>query len=232
MRSIAIFVEGLTEQEFVVKLLSAVAGRKGITFEIKRQHRGLLELTELRPHMAPDFYVLVVNCCNDGQVKSQIKDQYNSLKAAGYSLVVGLRDVYPLTAADIPKLNANMYTGLAVDTLPIALHLAILEVEAWFIEESTHFTKIDPAISADILKANGFHPGVDLACDLPHPAETLDAIYSTVGKRYAKKANQIQRTVEALSYEELYVNVRQRAASFHEFLNTLEASMFPQPSIA
>jgi hypothetical protein len=91
----AVFVEGLTEQEFTIRLLTELAGKHGIEFEVHRQDRGYLSLVDFIPHESPVIHVLVANCCNDGQVKSQIKDQYNSLKSAGYSLIVGLRDVYP-----------------------------------------------------------------------------------------------------------------------------------------
>ncbi|MCA8048052.1 DUF4276 family protein [Burkholderia arboris] len=226
-RKIALFVEGLTEQEFVVNLLKEMAGKRGVTFELQRQYRGLLEFVDMRAHGSPEFHCLVVNCQNDGQVKSQIKDQYGKLKEAGYCLVIGLRDVYPLAATDIPRLSANLYKGLAIDELPVAIHLAILEVEAWFIEEHTHFTRVDPKLNTDTLVAQGFEPGVTLASDLANPADTLDRIYQVAGKRYAKKARQIQRTIEALSYEELYLNVRGRASSLHDFLRSIEVAMFP-----
>ena len=181
-KKFAVFVEGLTEQEFTIRLLTELAGNHGIAFEIHRQDRGYLSLVDFIPHESPVIHVLVANCCNDGQVKSQIKDQYNSLKSAGYSLIVGLRDVYPFTHNDIADLEKSLLIGLPTGSLPIHLHLAIMEIEAWFLEEITHFSRIDNKITSAELIASGFDVNSTCACDLPHPAETLDKIYKSVGK--------------------------------------------------
>lgn len=52
-KKFAVFVEGLTEQEFTIRLLTELAGRHGITFEVHHQHLGRLALSELRSHEAP-----------------------------------------------------------------------------------------------------------------------------------------------------------------------------------
>jgi hypothetical protein len=225
-KKFAVFVEGLTEQEFTIRLLTELAGRHGIEFEVHRQDRGYLSLVDFIPHESPVIHVLVANCCNDGQVKSQIKDQYNSLKSAGYSLIVGLRDVYPFKHNDIADLEKSLLIGLPTGSLPIHLHLAIMEIEAWFLEEITHFPRIDNKITSAELIASGFDVNSTCACDLPHPAETLDKIYKSVGKWYNKDKRRRERTINALSYEELYVNTRKRAPSLEKFITSLEAGLF------
>lgn len=225
-KKLAIFVEGITEQEFVIRLLTELAGNRNIAFEIHRQNKGHLTLVDLRSPLSPDIHVLVANCCNDAQVKSQIIDQYAKLKLAGYSLIVGLRDVYPLGHADIHKLEAGLKIGLPIGTPAIRLHVAILEIEAWFLEELTHFARIDPSITLPTVISNGFDYLNTRASDLSHPATILDDIYKSVGKRYSKKTRQIQRTVEALSYEDMYVNVSSKSPSFNKFLLSLEEGMF------
>lgn len=225
-KKFAVFVEGFTEQEFAIRLLTELAGKHGIAFEVYLQHQGRLSFSELRSHQSPVIHVLVANCCNDGQVKSQIKDQYNSLKLAGYSLIVGLRDVYPLTHTEIDKLEKNLLLGLPVGELPIHLHLAIMEIEAWFLEETTHFERIDNNINKTNLVASGFDVDNIRAHDLAHPAEILGKIYNSVGKGYTKNRRQVQRTIDALSYEELYVNTRNKAPSLNEFIVSLEAGLF------
>jgi len=227
-KRIAIFVEGLTEQEFVIRLIQEIAGGRGIALEIRKQFKGVLSVVEIVSAQNPDFYILVANCCNEDQVKSQIRDQYNSLVGAGYALIIGLRDVYPaFTAQEVPRLQANLSAGLPQGSVPICMHLAIMEIEAWFVEELSHYQRIDPNIDLPKIVAGGFDPANGPACDLPHPALTLDKIYMTVGKRYDKKKSQIQRTVQALSYEELYVNVQTKAPSLAAFLQTLENGLFP-----
>lgn len=225
-KKVAVFVEGLTEQEFVVRLLTELAGKRGISFNIQKQHGGCLTFVELRSHPKPEVEVLIANCDTDNQVKSQIADQYDSLNRAGYSLIIALRDVYPLTHQDIPELQKYMSTGLPNGGIPIHLHLAILEVEAWFLEELSHFKRIDQNITEADLLAGGFDPEKTRAFDLEHPAVILDEIYKRAGKRYTKKRSRIQRTIDALSYEDVYIKVRQMAPSLDAFIGSLEAGIF------
>jgi len=226
-RKFAVFVEGLTEQEFTIRLLTELASNYHIEFEIYNQHRGQLIYSELRSIMengSLSVQVLIVNCCNDEQVKSQIIDQYASLTEAGYNLIIGLRDVYPHTHSDIDKLTKHLFTGMPNSNIPVRLHLAILEIEAWFIEESTHFSRIDNKITSSQLASAGID-SKNLASDLEHPAKTLDLVYKSVGKRYSKNKRQIERTIDALSYEELYINTRHKAPSLDSFIRSLEEGL-------
>lgn len=225
-KKLAIFVEGLTEQEFTIQLIIELAGRHQVSFELHRQDRGYLSFVEFRHHSSPVIHVLVANCCTDNQVKSQIADQHRSLQLAGYSLIIGLRDVYPLTHVDIPQLEKYLHIGLPTGFPAIRMHLAILEIEAWFLEELTHFQRIDPNITLSTVIANGFDYLNVRADDLPNPANTLDTIYKSVGKRYTKKTRHIQRTIDALSYEDMYVNVSSKLPAFNNFLLSLEEGMF------
>lgn len=225
-KKIAIFVEGLTEQEFTIRLIAELAGKQNVAFEIQRQDKGHLSFVELRSPRTPAIHVLVANCCTDNQVKSQIADQFSSLQSAGYSLIVGLRDVYPLGHVDIAKLQASLNVGLPVGITAIHMHLAILEIEAWFLEEITHFARIDPLLTMPTIIASGFDYLNERAADLPNPALVLDSIYKSVGKRYQKKAKHIHRTVNALSYEDMYVHVPNKSPSLKMFISSLEQGVF------
>jgi hypothetical protein len=94
---VALFVEGLTELEFVKSLITELCGARGIAFEIYEQYRGNLVLVKVERPPGASTHILIADCHSDDQVKTQIRDQYPSLVAAGYSHVIGLRDVYPLT---------------------------------------------------------------------------------------------------------------------------------------
>ncbi len=224
---IAVFVEGLTELEFVWSLVKAVCGQRGIDLEVREQSHGRLVFVSLNRVPEPSAYLLIVNCKSDGQVKTQIRDQYTSLVAADYTHIIGLRDVFPFAHADIPKLKSALAVGLpAGGPVGVEMHLAILEVESWFLDEITHFERIDPALTHAFLVAGGFDVIATPGEAWGNPAETLDNIYKLCGKRYRKKLRFIQRTVNSLSPEELYVNVRSRAPSFDEFLGSLERALF------
>jgi hypothetical protein len=230
-RKLAVFVEGLTEQEFTIKLLKELAGSHGISFVIHTQHKGTLNFTELRSNPSPEISVLVANCATDGQVKSQIRDRYSNLKAAGYELIIGLRDVHPISYSEISKLEALLMDQLPVDSVPISMHLAIMEIEAWFIEETSHFSKIDSQITPAHLVTGGFDPATEKAHELENPAKILNAIYKTVGKSYNKSKKHIERTVNAIDYTELYLNTKNRAPSLEKFISALERGVFPQSTV-
>lgn len=224
---IAVFVEGLTELEFVWSLIEAICGQRGIDFEVRQQSHGRLVFVSLDRAPEATTYVLIVNCQSDGQVKTQIRDQYASLVSSNYTYIIGLRDVFPLGHADIPRLQAALETGLPTGgPAPVAMHLAILEVESWFLDEITHFQRIDPSLTHVALVAGGFDVVGTLGETWANPAQTLDNIYKLCGKRYRKKQSHILRTVNSLSPEELYMTVRTRASSFDRFLTSLELALF------
>lgn len=224
---IAVFVEGLTELEFIWSLINSICGQRGIDVEVHEQYQGRLVFVSLEKALAATTYVLIVNCRTDGQVKTQIRDNYASLVSANYTHIIGLRDVFPLGHADISKLESALATGLPTGgQVPVEMHLAILEVESWFLDEITHFERIDPALTVASLAANGFDVVATPGEAWTNPAETLDSIYKLCGKRYRKRLRHIRRTINALSPEELYVNVRSRAPSFDGFLASLERALF------
>ncbi|MFV3331887.1 hypothetical protein ACNFIA_13220 [Pseudomonas sp. NY15437] len=121
MKKIAIFVEGQTELELTCRLILEIAGRRGVTLEIKDQHRGSLRFIEMRGNIqagqAPEIYVLLVNCNTDNQVKSQIRDQHASLTANGYTKIIGLRDV--LNRPGFPRHFPS--SGNSVSQTPLAI---------------------------------------------------------------------------------------------------------------
>ncbi|MFK5975899.1 MAG: hypothetical protein QM493_05280 [Sulfurovum sp.] len=65
--------------------------------------------------------------------------------------------------------------------------------------------------------------------DIPNPADTLDSIYKLVGKKYItiqdgkkkKKTRQINRTVQAIDYENLYLHTKEKVPSLKELIDTL-----------
>lgn len=236
MRKIAIFVEGMTEQEFVIALVTSVVGAKGLQFERAQQLRNSVVISHVAPEEDTKFFILVVDCRGDSQVKSQIREQYQKLTAAGFTSIIGLRDVYPLAREDIEKIQQTLDKGLPSGEVKASLYLAVMEVEAWFIAESTHFEKIDPLLTHDVRVAAGFdttrHPDL-----WDHPAETLHAIYKLGNKAYvdsagSKTRNRVQRTLRALSFDEMYVNVRSRITALDGFVNEVERALFDVPKLA
>ncbi|WIV97160.1 hypothetical protein [Kinneretia aquatilis] len=227
MSKIAVFVEGCTEAEFVIKILTALSGQRGIRIEFLRQNGGVLHFLEFRGEAASTSYALVANCTCDGQVKSQIKDRYKDLVAAGYTKIFGLRDVYPLGRGDIPKIEAALAVGLPQGDVPIDIHLAVMEIEAWFLDELTHFPRVHENLTIERIKIDGFDVVNVLGETWGHPADTLHQIYKLEGLAYNKKKSQIVRTIDALDAEEIYVTATARSPTLRQFVDGLEIALFP-----
>lgn len=230
MKRIAIFVEGMTEQEFVIALVTALVGKRGLHVLLGRQFRGLVTIQATESSNDPEFIVLVVDCANDEQVKTQIREQYTTLVTAGYSAILGLRDVYPLKREDIPAITAGLGIGLPSGPVPTEMHLAVMEIEAWFIGEKTHFSRIHETLTVPFIVGNGFDIEGVQADGWNHPAETLDQIYrlanlSFTGARGRKDKRRVQRTLRALSLDEMYVNVQVQIPALAGFITGVETAL-------
>lgn len=232
MRKVAIFVEGLTEQEFVVSLVSAIVGTRGLHVILGRQWKNKVTITPTAvPAGAIEFQVLVVDCANDEQVKTQIREQYQTLVAAGYTAIIGLRDVYPSPRTTLPAIQAMLYAGLPTVPIQPVIHLAVMEVEAWFIDEATHFALIHATLDVPFIVANGFDIADNRGDTWDKPADVLDKIYALAGQRYLtskrqKTKRRIKRTIDAIAFDEIYVTVRNRLPHLDNFISSVEGALF------
>ena len=224
-KKLAIFVEGQTEKVFVERLIAEIAGAKNVFFETKNfsNHR----MANLRQvPAAPNgerFFVLIFDCQNDEQVKSVIKERRETLESAGYALVIGLLDLYPHSLGDVAAVRQRLTCGMPTKGVPTHIVLAIAEVEAWFLQESTHYANIDPALDVSQFKGLfGFDPTVDSAEAIEHPSKLLKDIYSTVKKTYKKKFAYAKRTVDALDVDRLCLNGALLIPSFQELLGHID----------
>lgn len=238
MKKIAFYVEGQTEQFFVNKLLIEIAGQKNIEIEL-RQFKGIGKATsEVYPKtkttpVNPNHYALILDCCNDGGVKSRILEDYQRLISQGYIEVIGLRDLYPLT--DLAKLEYGLINGIQrngesiTQPLPVntSIIVAVREIEDWFLAEFNHFTCIDRRLTKSLIKQSstnlGFDPYIDdLIIRNSSAAHDLSLIYHLVGKWYNKEKNNIERTVECLDYANIYLNVRHRLAKLNDLITKID----------
>jgi hypothetical protein len=144
------------------------------------------------------------------------------LREESFSLVIGIRDVYPET--DLEKLRKYLYYDISSQqNIATKIILAINEVESWFIAEETHFQKISKKLT---MKAVNSIAKIDVSKEstesIPHPSFTLKQIYISGGTTYDKSAEKVQRTVDTLDYTNLCQNVRKRNGSLNELLSCLE----------
>jgi hypothetical protein len=216
MNKMAIFVEGYTELEFVGKLILEVADVNSITIE-KRQIRGgttcprRAKLIQAhRPGQPHSHFFLIFDCGNDNLVKSRMIEEYPNLVSAGYSKILCQRDVYPdFTLSDLPRLERGLPIKVKTNPIVVTFILSVMEIEAWFLAEHTHFGRIDPGITVPAIIANcGFDPVNDDMQQRPHPAADLEACYAIAGKNYTKQTS--ANTIAAIDYNEVYFSVVNR----------------------
>jgi hypothetical protein len=229
VRKAAIFVEGLTEQVFAERLLRAIAGERNIDIESVKlaggsANRKRLVTLHLRAKASMAvYYVLIVDSGTDNRVISDVRENCDRLVSCGYSQILAIRDVYPLGRADLPDIERM--TKYRIRTKPVdpEVILAVMEVEAWFVAEYTHFERIDATLTPARIASDC---GLDVrsldAESLAHPTETLDTIYRLAGKRYRKQKRKIQRTVKALDYAVVYLDAWSRAPRMKGLIDSID----------
>jgi len=223
IKKMAIFVEGQTEVIFLKRLLEELAGEKSLHVHETTQIRDLRTL-EISLNRSVKYFVLIVNCRCDAAVKSSILDNRPNLIKNGYDLALGLRDLYPIGRDKLAEVSRRLRTGVPTKELHVQICLAVMETEAWFLQENKHYIKIDPTLTTEkIIAGVGFNPEEDNAESVRHPAEMLGKIYQLAGKGYKKSRRQVERTVNALDYANLYLNSRRKLKYFDRFLGHLEA---------
>jgi len=231
VKKLAVFVEGMTEQELVIALVRELVGLRGLHIELAEQFRGSVSIQPIAPPAGTAFFVLVVDCRNDDQVKTQIRDQYSSLVQAGYTSIIGLRDVFPNSPADTPKLAQFLMAGLPMHPVTPSMHLAVMEVEAWFIAEASHFARVHPSLDPASIRGGGFDVVGTPSEAWPHPAATLDDIYRLAGRRYLASSGQktkvrVQRTIRALCFATIYQHTRGNVPAMDQFIGSIEQALF------
>ena len=230
MKKVAVFVEGQTEQVFASELVKQIFGHIKVAVEElqlsgKEGLRRIRTIRSINTESSKDYFFRIYDCHGgdiESTVKSEIREQFPILINESFSFIIGIRDVYPLP--DFDMLKSMMNKELPSNTmLPIKIFLAVREVEAWFLAEEKHYPLIDESLTTSLVnKIIGFDITTTSTETIDHPSLTLKTVYQSVGKDYKKKKWEAKRTVDALDYENLYLNVRKRNDSLDELLTCLD----------
>lgn len=244
MKKMAIFLEGQTEQIFVERLLETMSQRDDIVIEKRRGYGGkktgrhFITLKSAKSPKVDDFFILLVDCSNDGRVLSDIREQYHSLIKQGYSKILGLRDVYPRKVEELHRLKSM--TGILLPKSPIRCRIvfAMLEIETWFIAEYTHFRRIHPSLTRDLIEEElGIDPrSPDIETILrpekdslkTSPAGDLNRLYHLVGKGYKKSRHQVNQIVANLDYNFILETLPQHIQGLRIFLNHISSFLYKE----
>ena len=216
MKKLAFFVEGQTELLFIKKLLTEIAGVKNILIDSKKYignsgKKANYQITASSQVTTEKYYVLITDCTNDTRVQSAVIDHYPSLVKEGYSMILGLRDLHPNDYKDLKKVKKGVTYGVPTKPIQPEILLSVMEVEAWFLAEHTHFQKIHSDLTLERIKKDfGIELDKDDIENISKPAELLHLIYSKVGKAYTKRKTNTSRTVNALDYNDIYISLNSR----------------------
>ncbi|MHB8623783.1 MAG: DUF4276 family protein [Sulfuricaulis sp.] len=228
MRKLAVFVEGYTELIFIEKFIKEIAGAHNVFFQ-KMKIRGgntvsrtSTQINAANPQTGQPFFILIVDCGNDSLVKTRILEEHENLTRSGYTKIIGMRDVRPnFTYAEIPKLEMGLRTRVKTSLIPVVFVLSVMEIEAWFLSEFTHFPKIDPTITVPSIRANlGFDPEHDDLTSRPTPTVDLNNCYQLGGKSYEKK--NAADTVAVLDYSFLYFDLQKRIMHLKRLVDAVD----------
>lgn len=231
MKKMAIFVEGQTEQIFIQKMVREILGEDNVSIILKRSVGGtkIPKQEIIRRHTVvrkPLYYVLINDCGSDNRVKSEILDNIDSLIESGYEYITGVRDLYPLSIDNYPRLEKGMnflpFEFKAYQNL-FKIIIIIQEVETWFLGETRHFRRVDKRLNGQLInKYLGFNPFAINAMERTHPAKDINDIYKLVGKSYTKRHWQIEKLVSRLDFDNIFRNLRYDIPSLNELILVIE----------
>ena len=230
MKKLVIFVEGLTKQILVRKMLQAVLDRNRIaiqTVKITGGHNVRMSFTVMRAARVDrqtDFYVLIYDCGGETNVKSYLLARRNKLISNGYTMVLGLRDVYPnFNREEVPKLVKGLNNKLPQKKAKTHIYLAIMETEAWFLGEYKHLTRISRKLTPEFVEKHlGFNPKTENMEERDHPSDDMKTAYQLVGHDYTKKRDRLNAVIGKLDFQYFTHELAQRMPSIGRFIAGLE----------
>lgn len=232
LKRVAVFVEGLTEQMFVTKLFEEVLTNDKLAIINTKMTGGStcpINIRTIRAEVEDEnteYYILIVDCSGDGTVKSYMLDQRQSLIDAGYSVILGLLDLFPRRPEEFHRKLMGLLYGVPQKPIPIKFTLSIAEIESWFIGEASHFLNIDPALTCQLIDDNiGYDPSVHNVEEIEQPSSDLNDIYQIVGKNYIKNKDALQETIDALDYSEIYFALPNRIPSLSDFISKVNEAL-------
>jgi len=230
MKKLAIFVEGLTEQILVRHMLQAVLDRNRVaiqTVKITGGHNVRMSFTVMRAaHVdrRTDYYVLIYDCGGETNVKSYMMARYQKLISSGYSMILGLRDVYPnFDRAEVPKLLRGLNQRLPQRKARTRIFLAVMETEAWFLGEYHHLKKVSGKLTPGFVEHHlGFNPKTENMEDRERPEEDLKAVYQLAGHDYTKKRDRLNAVVKKLDFHYFTHGLAEKMPSLGDMVEGLE----------
>lgn len=228
MIKVAIFVEGLTETRFIKKLIGQRYGHlpyqiREIRFRTWDEYAPLQALKDL-PGLTCGFLLIEVPSY-DKLFSYVIDSAAGMVHKQGFNLLLGLRDLHPSKRNDKPIIVGmhNRILASKPERDRIALILAVMETEAWFLCDAHLFERIDYNLTPSYIQSQ---LNLDLINNDPEitydaPSQTLDSILRLISRRYRKHGTEVDTVVNNIDYNYL-CSYSNKIDSFFQFLNALD----------
>ncbi len=230
MNKFAIFVEGQTEQIFVTKLIYQIYGYQ-IKLNNKDKIRGknlYITIEKNDDTHLLNYLFLIIDVGTDERVASAMRENAPNMISKGFNKIIGLRDLFPHNRKNEEKIRKAIQKEILQSpySSKLIIHLAVMEIEAWFIADFNLFQNIDSRLTHEYIQQQ---LNYDLVNDDPeiaykHPAVIIQKIYNLVGKKYRKREDDSYKIVNNIDFDYLYLDVKKlnKINSFFCFLNEIE----------
>ncbi len=237
MRKVVIFTEGQSEQIFIRHLLLQTMDCSKVSFRCLRLYAGReipAKFDYLNPNAEINF--LIVNVGQDEKVLSIIKEREANLIRKGFERIIGLRDMYSEEYSKrSPSEINNSITRLFIDgwnstiqkmsnPSKIRMHIAIMELEAWFLGIYDIFKRINSILSVEYIENElGFNlADIDPQTEFFKPAEEVNRIFQLVGLQYKKKEHDVESICSKINTDDLCNAFKNgRCSRFKDFYEEL-----------
>lgn len=244
MKKIAFFVEGPTEAFFIRRLLVELVTQQRIRFieyDLKGGSEGnprvinILAEDGLNPQQ--QYQINIYICNADNHVNQDVRDNLTTLQREGFTQVIALKDLrgdykgvdglqHSHVPSDYSQQKAIQNFIFQNSSIPVASIIAVMEIETWFLSETTHYERINPRLTQAFITSNRSslvaNPFADDMEQVLEPAELLDSIYQLVGLNYSKKKNVRERTINQLDMAEIYLQLPNKFAPLKELIQTID----------
>jgi hypothetical protein len=241
MKKIAIFVEGETECDFIIRLLKQVIGEGNINIVANKmfggnRNSGIQRSSKSYPsHSIVDvnFQASIFISGNTENVTSDIREQKDNLMRQGFAKIIGLRDIRgnqngeKLTFDNLPDIDRlHRLVEKLCHPIPTRIITAVMEIETWFLAETNHYICIDDRLTEELILSKtddlGFNPFTENLTLRLEPKEDLQNLYGLVKKTYSKKETVRNKTINCLDYSNLRSDVGSRIDQVKQLFDSID----------
>jgi hypothetical protein len=237
MRKVAIFTEGQSEQIFVRNLLLQTIDCSKVSFKCFKLYAGKTVPARFDfPNPNAEVSFLIVNVGQDEKVLSIIKEREKDLIRKGFVRILGLRDMYSdeYLKRSPKEINSSVIEAFIdgwnstiqnmSDPSKIKMHIAVMELEAWFLAIYHIFERKNSKLSVEYIESQlGINLNdIDPQTEFLKPSEEVNRIFQLVGLQYKKKEHDVESICSKINNDDI-INVFEngRCSKFKDFYEEL-----------